>query len=99
MKSPVTLLDVATAANVSKSTVANVFNRPERVRQEVAKKLSETDSANKQNRMLAEQAREASSEAQVKLGILENRLAESQNQQIALETLSDPSAPWRSRMS
>lgn len=32
MRSPVTLLDVATAANVSKSTAANVFNRPERVR-------------------------------------------------------------------
>ncbi len=35
MRSPVTLLDVATAANVSKSTAANVFNRPERVRPEL----------------------------------------------------------------
>ncbi|MBN9308678.1 LacI family DNA-binding transcriptional regulator [Devosia sp.] len=35
MKSPVTLLDVAAAAEVSKSTVANVFNRPERVRPEL----------------------------------------------------------------
>jgi DNA-binding LacI/PurR family transcriptional regulator len=32
MKAPVTLQDVAIAANVSKSTAANVFNRPERVR-------------------------------------------------------------------
>jgi DNA-binding LacI/PurR family transcriptional regulator len=32
MKSPVTLQDVAAAAGVSKSTAANVFNRPERVR-------------------------------------------------------------------
>jgi DNA-binding LacI/PurR family transcriptional regulator len=39
MKSPVTLLDVATAANVSKSTVANVFSRPERVRPEVRDKV------------------------------------------------------------
>jgi DNA-binding LacI/PurR family transcriptional regulator len=35
MKTPVTLMDVATAASVSKSTAANVFNRPERVRPEV----------------------------------------------------------------
>lgn len=35
MKAPVTLMDVATAASVSKSTAANVFNRPERVRPEV----------------------------------------------------------------
>lgn len=39
MKSPVTLLDVASAANVSKSTVANVFNRPDRVRPELRKKV------------------------------------------------------------
>jgi DNA-binding LacI/PurR family transcriptional regulator len=39
MKSPVTLLDVASAANVSKSTVANVFNRPERVRPELRERI------------------------------------------------------------
>ena len=39
MKSPVTLLDVAAAANVSKSTVANVFSRPERVRPEVRERV------------------------------------------------------------
>ena len=39
MKSPVTLLDVATAANVSKSTVANVFSRPERVRPELRQRI------------------------------------------------------------
>lgn len=41
MKSPVTLLDVAAAANVSKSTVANVFNHPERVRPEVRTRIEE----------------------------------------------------------
>lgn len=39
MKSPVTLLDVAAAANVSKSTVANVFNHPERVRPEMRERI------------------------------------------------------------
>ena len=57
------------------------------LRQDVAKKLSDTDTLNKESRVVAEQAREASSEAQVKLGVLESRIAESQNQQIALEAL------------
>src|ERR1700755_1055988 len=39
MRKTVTLLDVAKAANVSKSTVANVFNRPKRVRAEVVTRV------------------------------------------------------------
>jgi uroporphyrin-3 C-methyltransferase len=57
------------------------------LRQEVAKKLSDADTLNKASRVIADQAREASAEAQVKLGILESRVAESQSQQIALEAL------------
>jgi uroporphyrin-III C-methyltransferase len=57
------------------------------LRQEVAKKLADVDALNKASRLIADQAREASSEAQVKIGVLENRLAESQSQQIALEAL------------
>ena len=56
-------------------------------RQELAKRLAEMENQNKQIRGLAEQAREASTDAQVKVGVLENRVAESQNQQIALEAL------------
>jgi DNA-binding LacI/PurR family transcriptional regulator len=41
MKAPVTLLDVANAAKVSKSTAANVFNRPERVRPELLVRVQE----------------------------------------------------------
>jgi uroporphyrin-3 C-methyltransferase len=59
----------------------------EALRVEVAKKLSEGDTVAKESRVVAEQAREASAEAQVKLGVLETRLAESQSQQIALESL------------
>src|SRR5688572_13561604 len=62
-------------------------NTLDALRGEVAKKLSETETLNKQNHMIAEQARDASTDAQVKIGVLENRLAESQNQQIALEAL------------
>ncbi len=57
------------------------------LRQELAKKLADTDTQSKESRIVAEQVREAVTEAQVKLGVLESRLAESQNQQIALEAL------------
>jgi uroporphyrin-3 C-methyltransferase len=57
------------------------------LRQELAKKLSEADTLNKSSHVVADQAREASAEAQVKLGVLESRVAESQSQQIALEAL------------
>lgn len=57
------------------------------VRQDIAKKLAAADTLNKESRVVAEQAREASTEAQVKLGVLESRVAESQSQQIALESL------------
>ena len=57
------------------------------LRQDLAKKLADADTQVKESRLVAEQVREAVAEAQVKLGVLESRLAESQNQQIALETL------------
>jgi uroporphyrin-3 C-methyltransferase len=57
------------------------------LRQEMAKKLADTDTQNKESRIVAEQVREAVTAAQVKLGVLESRLAESQSQQIALEAL------------
>ena len=62
-------------------------NAVDGLRQEVAKKLSETDTLTKESRVVAEQSRESSTEAQVKLGVLESRVAESQSQQIALESL------------
>lgn len=59
----------------------------ESLRQEVAKHLAAADVQSKENRVVAEQAREAAVQAHVKIGVLENRLAESQSQQIALEAL------------
>jgi uroporphyrin-3 C-methyltransferase len=59
----------------------------EALRQELAKRLAEADVQARDSRLIAEHVREATNEAQVKLGILENKLAESQNQQIALEAL------------
>jgi uroporphyrin-3 C-methyltransferase len=49
--------------------------------------LADADTLNKGSRVTADQAREASTDLQVKLGVLESRVAESQSQQIALEAL------------
>jgi uroporphyrin-3 C-methyltransferase len=57
------------------------------LQQEFAKRLADTDDIVKENRAIVKDTQEAVREAQVKLGLLESRLAESQNQQIALETL------------
>ena len=57
------------------------------IKQEMAKRLADTDTQSKESRIVTEQVREAVSDAQVKLGVLEARIAESQNQQIALEAL------------
>ncbi len=57
------------------------------LRQEIGKKLAEADAQAGGSRLVAEQAREAMAAVQVKLGVLESRLAESQNQQLALESL------------
>ncbi len=54
---------------------------------ELARRLAAADVENKESRGVAEHVREATREAQVKLGVLEAKLQESQNQQIALEAL------------
>ncbi len=54
---------------------------------ELAQRLAAADVENRQSRGVAEQVREATREALVKLGVLEAKLQESQNQQIALEAL------------
>ena len=55
--------------------------------QELAQRLSAFDSRSMESRTLAGQAQESSRELHVKIGVLEQKLAESQNQQIALEAL------------
>ena len=54
---------------------------------ELARRLAVADVENKESRGVVAQVREATREAQVKLGVLEGKLQESQNQQIALEAL------------
>ncbi len=58
-----------------------------KLQHELAQRLAAADVQNKESRGVAEQVREATREAQVKLGVLEAKVQESQNQQIALEAL------------
>ena len=55
--------------------------------QEIARRLAEGDGMNRESRLLAKQAQDQALALQTQIGALEARLAESQNQQTALENL------------
>ncbi len=55
--------------------------------EDLARRLTAFDTRGNESRLLAGQAQESTREVLVKVGVLEQRLAESQNQQIALEAL------------
>ena len=55
---------------------------------ELARRLSDSDTVGKEARALAKQAQENLQDLQGKVGALEARLAESQSQQVALESMS-----------
>ena len=57
------------------------------LRQELAKRLADADAQSKAAKLFAEQLRDSTREAGANIAILETRLAESQSQQIALESL------------
>jgi len=63
------------------------FRQAENLNHELAKRLSTFDNRSMESRTLAGQAQEASRELQVKIGVLEQKLVESQSQQLALEAL------------
>ncbi len=54
---------------------------------ELAKRLSAFEARNNESRLLAGQASEAMRELQVKIGVLEQKIQESQDQQLALEAM------------
>lgn len=55
--------------------------------QELSKRLAQSDGASREARVIADQSRESARSAENKLGLVENKLADSQNQQVALEAL------------
>ncbi len=65
------------------------------IRLDVAKRLSEIESGEQGDRAAMKETQESLREAQAKIALLENRLAESQTQQAALEALYRELAPSR----
>jgi uroporphyrin-3 C-methyltransferase len=61
--------------------------RLDAIREELAQRLRAGDNLASESRVLAKQALEGAREAQGKLSVLENKIAESQSQQLALEAL------------
>ena len=57
------------------------------LRGQLAVRLTEADKHNQQTEVIANQARQDTRDALAKLSVLENKLGESQNQQVALEAL------------
>jgi len=65
----------------------DTHNKMNEMRWELASKLAEAGTSSKQTEAIAAQTREDVKQALAKVSVLENKLAESQNQQIALEAL------------
>ncbi len=57
------------------------------IEHDLGKRLAEIDGQSKQSKLLADQAQESTRETAVKLGLLESKQAEAQNQRIALDEL------------
>jgi Tfp pilus assembly protein PilX len=68
---------------------------------ELARKLAEADTYNKESRLMATQTRDTLRDLEYKIGVLESRLSETQNQRLALEVVprnspaAATSASWR----
>jgi len=57
------------------------------VRQEIARRLSDAETYNRDSRTVANQSRDSQHDIEVRVGLLEARVLESQNQRLALEAL------------
>jgi uroporphyrin-3 C-methyltransferase len=57
------------------------------LQQELVRKLAEADNYNKESRQTAGQARDTVRDLEYRLGVIESRVAEAQNQRLALEAL------------
>lgn len=62
-------------------------SRFDALHQEVARRLAETEAASRETRLIAAQSRDVVRDAEARLGQLEARMIETQNQRLALESL------------
>jgi uncharacterized protein HemX/uroporphyrinogen-III synthase len=81
------LLAIVLAAALSSAFWLDARQRIDATQQELARRLRDIEADSREARTVARQSLEAQREAQVKIGQLEARLAESQSQQLALEAL------------
>lgn len=64
-----------------------VRNRGDALQQELARKLAEAQAYNQESRQIATQVRDTVKDIEFKVGMLESKLSETQNQRLALESL------------
>jgi len=57
------------------------------LQQQLVRKLAEADSYNKESQQVANQARDTARDLEYRMGMVESRLAETQNQRLAIESL------------
>jgi len=62
-------------------------SRSDQLQQETARRLAEMESTNRESRLVAGESRESVRDAEARLGQLEARMVETQNQRLALESL------------
>ena len=84
--SPRTLAVVAVAAVILALWVDS-RSQIHALRQELVRKLAEADSYNRESHQTANQARDTARDLEYRLGVIESRLAETQNQRLAVESL------------
>jgi uroporphyrin-3 C-methyltransferase len=87
-------LVVAVAVAIAAAWI-DARNRERELRAEVAQRLADLDAGDKALRATVQSAQDSLRDAQAKIALLENRLAESQSQQAALEALYRELAPSR----
>jgi uroporphyrin-3 C-methyltransferase len=86
LRHPATWIAVV-AALLALAQWYDVRARSRNVEQALAKRLFDNEAQAREARAVAETSREATREMQARVGVLETKLAESQNQQVALEAL------------
>lgn len=83
----VALVLAAAALGVALWQAVDGRSRLDAVQQDVARRLAAAEASARETRLLADQAREGTRDAEARLGQLEARLVETQNQRMALESL------------
>jgi uroporphyrin-III C-methyltransferase len=80
-------LAVVAVASVILALWADSRSQIHSLRQELGRKLAEVDGYNRESHQIASQARDTARDLEYRLSVVESRLAETQNQRLAVESL------------